>query len=52
MDAHFQHETQRIDQKMPLSAAYFLADVVAAWSPFSVVLTVWLSKIPALGSGS
>ena len=37
---------------MAFTSLDFLACVVAAWPPFSVVLTVWLSIIAALGSAS
>lgn len=51
MHMHFQQQAKCIDEQMPFSAVYFLARIVAARSPFSVVLTVWLSKIAALASG-
>jgi len=51
LNLHFKHQTKRIDQQMTLSTTYFLACIVATRPPFSVVLTLWLSKIPALASG-
>ncbi len=41
-----------VDDQMALAPLDFLAGVVAERPPFSVVLTVWLSTIPALGSAS
>jgi hypothetical protein len=49
MDAGSQQQSGGIDQQMPLAPVYLLAAVVASDPPFSVVLTDWLSKIPALG---
>ena len=43
------HQSERIDNDVPLAPIYLLAAVVAAWPPFSVVFTDWLSMIPALG---
>jgi ABC-type oligopeptide transport system substrate-binding subunit len=42
-------ETECVDDDVPLAPIYLLAAVVAAWPPFSVVFTDWLSMIPALG---
>jgi len=52
MNNGFQHQSYCIDQQMALAPIHILARVVAAWSPFSVVLTLWLSMMAALGSGS
>ena len=41
-----------IHQQMALAPLYLLARVIAPIAPFSVVLTDWLSRLPALGSGS
>jgi len=41
-----------VDNDMSLAAVDFLARVVAADPPFSVVLTLWLSMIAALGVAS
>ena len=46
-----QNQPQRIDNDVPLAAVDLLARVVAARSPFSVVLTLWLSTIAADGMG-
>jgi hypothetical protein len=43
-------QPERIDEEVPLSAVDLLARIVAMGPPFSVVLTDWLSMIPALGS--
>ena len=50
MDHHDQQETEDIDHDVALAPTDALAAVIAAGPPFSVVFTVWLSMIPALGS--
>ena len=50
MNHNREHEPHRIDKKMSLAPLYFLASIVSARPPFSVVFTDWLSTIPALGS--
>ena len=45
-------QADRIDDYMALAAVDFLAGVVAADPPFSVVFTLWLSMIAALGVAS
>jgi hypothetical protein len=49
MHDHYQDQPQRVDDQMPLAPFDLLARVVAPRSPFSVVLTVWLSMIAAEG---
>jgi hypothetical protein len=44
------NQTERIDQNVPLASFYLLSSVIAAVPPFSV-LTLWLSRIAALGVG-
>ena len=44
-----QNQAQRIYDDVTLAPLYFLAGVVAARAPFSVVFTLWLSTIAALG---
>ena len=44
-----QDQTQCVDDHMPLAAIDFLARVVTARPPFSVVLTLWLSIMAAEG---
>src|ERR1700710_3282711 len=44
-----QNQAQRIHNDVALAALYFLARIVAAGPPFSVVFTLWLSTIAALG---
>src|SRR5260221_2129220 len=48
-DHDFEQEALGVDQEMPLAPAHLLVRVVAAWPPFCVVLTDWLSRIAALG---
>src|SRR3990172_8251785 len=47
-----QQQPQGIHHQMAFASGHFLARVVAPKPPFSVVLTVWLSMIAALGVGS
>ena len=49
MHHHRHQQAQRVDHDVPLAAADLLARVVAADPLFSVVLTLWLSMIAALG---
>jgi len=42
-------QPEGVDDQMALAALDLLARVVAAGPPFSVVLTVWLSTMPAVG---
>jgi hypothetical protein len=49
MDHYSQQQSQGIHHNMALAPRYLLAGVVAAWPPFSVVFTDWLSMIAALG---
>ena len=51
MNDRAQEEALGIDQQMPLAATQFLRAIIAAGPPFSVVLTDWLSRLAALGSG-
>ena len=51
VDDQCDDQPQRVDDHMTLAAKRFLARVVPAIPPFSAVLTVWLSMIPALGVG-
>src|SRR5688572_6309371 len=51
MHRHPQQRALRIDHDMALTAFHLLVGIIAAWPPFSVVLTLWLSIIAALGSG-
>jgi hypothetical protein len=56
MDARAQQQTERVDQDMPLAPLDLLGRVgarrVGARSPFSAPLTLWLSRIAALGLAS
>ena len=52
MDQDAHQPALRINHDMPLTSFYFLAAIVAACAPFSVVLTDWLSTINTLGSAS
>ena len=48
-DHHRQDQPERIDQDVAFAAFDLFVRVKAADPPFSVVLTDWLSRIPALG---
>ena len=50
MHHHDEEQSQDIDDNVALAPADALAAVIAPRPPFSVVFTVWLSMIPALGS--
>jgi len=50
MHHHHQKETEHIHDDVALAPPRALPPVIAADPPFSVVFTVWLSMIPALGS--
>jgi hypothetical protein len=50
MHDHDQEQTEDIDHDVALATTRALAPIIAADAPFSVVFTVWLSMIPALGS--
>jgi len=39
MNNNHQQQSQRIHQQVPLAAVHFLAGIIAAGPPFSVVLT-------------
>ena len=49
MNCAVQKQTQGVHNDVTLAALHFLAGVVAARAPFSVVFTLWLSMIAALG---
>ena len=51
MHDHREDQAQCVYDHMTLAAEDLLARIVAAKSPFSVVLTLWLSIIAALGVG-
>ena len=42
----------RVNKNMPLSSVYLFAPVITADPPFSVVLTLWESTMPADASGA
>lgn len=50
MHHHCQDQTERVHENMAFTAFDLLAGVVTTMPPFSV-LTVWLSRIAALGVG-
>jgi hypothetical protein len=53
MNDHGQQQSQCIHNHVTLAPAYFLARIIAAARPpFSVVFTLWLSMIAALGDVS
>ena len=52
VDNHSQHQANRVCQDVALPALEVLGCIVAAYPPFSVVFTDWLSRIPALGCSS
>lgn len=49
MNANPHQQAHRIHQDVTLAAFHVLGFVIALWPPFSVVLTLWLSKMTALG---
>jgi hypothetical protein len=52
VDDHAEQQARGIDPDVPLPAPDLLGRVVAAGPPFSVVLTLWVSMIAAVGLGS
>ncbi len=44
-----QEQAIGVHQDVTLAAGEVFARVVIAWSPFSVVFTLWLSRMAALG---
>jgi hypothetical protein len=52
MDNDGEDQPERVDDDVSLASLDLLATIVTAWPPFSVVFTVWLSMITALGVGS
>src|SRR4051794_12442718 len=52
VDDHAQEQARGVDRDVPLPAPYLLRRIVAARPPFSVVLTLCVSTIAALGLGS
>ena len=52
MDDYRNNQTQRVYQQVAFATVDFLAGIISMDPPFSVVLTDWLSRIAALGSGS
>ena len=52
MDPQRPDQPQGVYDDMSFAARHFLAGIVASKPPFSVVLTLWLSMMAALGVGS
>src|SRR3954465_6165738 len=52
VDDHAQQQARGVDRDVPLAALELLGRVVAARAPFSVVLTLWVSRMTAVGLGS
>ena len=52
MDDDAEQQARGVDRDVALAALDLLSRVVAARPPFSVVLTLWVSMIAALGLGS
>jgi hypothetical protein len=48
-DDHGEQQPSRIDEEMALATLHMFVGIIAAHPPFSVVLTDWLSILPALG---
>src|SRR5258706_9489074 len=46
------HPALTVNRNMAFSSLHLFATIVAAWPPFSVVLTDWLSTMSKLGSAS
>jgi hypothetical protein len=46
-----QDQPKCINEQVPLTPRNLLSSVITATPPFSAVLTLWLSRIPALGVG-
>ena len=51
VDDQCENQAERVNNDMTLAPKRFLARVVSSVSPFSAVLTDWLSMMPALGVG-
>jgi hypothetical protein len=51
VDLDGEDHSERVDDEMTFSSVDFLARVISAEPPFSVVLTDWLSMMAALGVG-
>jgi hypothetical protein len=51
VDLNGEKHSKRIDEDVAFSSVDFLARIVSAKPPFSVVLTDWLSMMAALGVG-
>jgi len=49
MDNHGEDQSHRVDHKVAFSPVYALTSIIPSDPPFSVVLTDWLSMMPALG---
>ncbi len=52
VDDDAEQEAGGIDPDMALAALDLLGGIVAAWPPFSVVLTLWVSMMAAVGLAS
>ena len=51
MHHHNQNQAEGINEQMPFTPGNLLSSIITAVPPFSAVLTLWLSKMPALGVG-
>jgi hypothetical protein len=49
---HSQNQSQSVYQDMPLSTRHLFPCIITSRPPFSVVFTLWLSRIAALGLSS
>ena len=52
MHHHGQQQPEGVNHDMAFASFHLLASVIATWSPFSVVFTLWLSIMAAEGVGS
>src|SRR5215813_8746539 len=52
LNLNFEHKPLGVHQQMPFASLHLFASVIASYARFSVVFTLWLSMMAALGSAS